>query len=451
MMKRKDFFEIWKLTWPQILMLLSQAAVGFTDVWATGRIGPGAQAAFGLICQCQTVLLILASSLAVGAVAAVSQSIGASDRTQARKYSGFIIFGGALCGLAIALSGQLFSDGLLQIIRTPYGIRREAGLFLFVNLWTVPAQYVLTLGGAVFRADKIVKLPLFIVLSAALVNIFGDLAFGLGYWDFPAFGINGIAWSTFAAVNLAAAVMIFFLFFRGMLARDSAVGVSWVKKYAPYVFKVSVPSFGSSFLWSAGSLVLCSITTLLPDGIAALAGYTAGLRIESLLFLPAAAFSMTASVLVGQALGAGDNQEARRDAGAILAAGCAAMTLAGAAMWPFRSDLALFLTPDHTVSVETAKYLTFNILSVPFTVASVILSGVMGGAGATRYVLYIYGFSVWMIRLPFAWAVGYKFGYGTDGVFGSMLISQLFQASMLVLVLFRCDWQKYALKRERPA
>ena len=45
--------------------------------------------------------------------------------------------------------------------------------------------------------------------------------------------------------------------------------------------------------------------------VSALAGMTAGIRIESLLFLPGFAFNMTASILVGHELGAGRPDEAK--------------------------------------------------------------------------------------------------------------------------------------------
>lgn len=154
---------------------------------------------------------------------------------------------------------------------------------------------------------------------------------------------------------------------------------------------------------------------------------------------------MTASVLVGHSLGAGNRTEAQRVVLTILGIGCAVMSLVGAALWPLRGELAAFLTPDAAVRCETARYLSFNILSVPFTVASVILAGALTGAGATVYALLVFSGTVWLVRLPSAWMLGHSFAYGATGIFGAMLLSQIVQASLLVWVVLRCDWKRFAM------
>ena len=138
-----------------------------------------------------------------------------------------------------------------------------------------------------------------------------------------------------------------------------------------------------------------------------LAGLTTGLRVESILFLPAVAFSMTASVLVGHALGEGNHREAKRTLLATLGIACAGIAAWGAAIWPWRMELAGLIAPDPAVQVETVKYLSFNIMAVPFTVASVVLAGGLNGAGATVYPMVSFSFAVWAVRLPIAWLFGH--------------------------------------------
>lgn len=66
------------------------------------------------------------------------------------------------------------------------------------------------------------------------------------------------------------------------------------------------------FLWQLGYLVLFGIVAALPDSVSALAGLTAGMRIESILFMPAIAFNATASIMVGNALGAGKKRTPKK-------------------------------------------------------------------------------------------------------------------------------------------
>lgn len=445
-MNRRRLSDIWELTWPQAAMLFCQFAVGITDVWSAGRLGADVQASIGLIAQCQMVFMALATAASGGAVAAVGQSLGAGRLLRARRYVGLVFLGGIGLGVLLALIGLSVRLPFLRLVQTPDAIRPVALLFLNIYLWTLPFQYALTIGGAVFRAAKSVRIPLYVIGGVSLVNMFGDLAFGLGWWGFPAFGASGLAWSTFASVTAGAAVLPILLVREGLLTAESVTSRRWIRKGVPYLVKVAGPALGTSILWQTGYLVLFAITAALPEeSVAVLAGLTAGFRIEAILFLPAVAFNMTASVLVGHSLGAGNRTEAQRVVLTILGIGCAVMSLVGAALWPLRGELAAFLTPDAAVRCETARYLSFNILSVPFTVASVILAGALTGAGATVYALLVFSGTVWLVRLPSAWMLGHSFAYGATGIFGAMLLSQIVQASLLVWVVLRCDWKRFAM------
>ena len=54
-------------------------------------------------------------------------------------------------------------------------------MFLTATIWGIPGQYTLTIGAAVFRSAKMVLIPLYVTGTACLLNVFGDLAFGLGW------------------------------------------------------------------------------------------------------------------------------------------------------------------------------------------------------------------------------------------------------------------------------
>ena len=433
---------IWHLTWPQCIMLLCQFVIGITDVWAGSEV----QASIGLITQCHMMFMALAMAAVNGAVASISQSLGACKFVRARRYVGLVTIGCIAVGSAIAVAASVWREPLLRLIQTPESIMPVAIMFLTATIWGIPGQYTLTIGAAVFRSAKMVLIPLYVTGTACLLNVFGDLAFGLGWWGFPAYGAAGLAYSTLISVTVGAALMLFLLMRHGLFTRDSFPGWRWIKAGAPYLLKVAGPAFGTSFLWQTGYMVLYVITASLPFGrVNALAGLTTGLRVESILFLPAVAFSMTASVLVGHALGEGNRREAKRTLLATLGIACAGMCCVGAAIWPWRMELAGLIAPDPAVQAETVKYLSFNIMAVPFTVASVVLAGGLNGAGATVYPMVSFSFAVWAVRLPIAWLFGHIIWQDASGVFLSTFVSQVVMSLSLLWVTLRCNWTRFAL------
>ncbi|MFQ9491639.1 MAG: MATE family efflux transporter [Bilophila wadsworthia] len=193
---------IWHLTWPQCIMLLCQFVIGITDVWAGGRIGSEVQASIGLITQCHMMFMALAMAAVSGAVASISQSLGACKFVRARRYVGLVTIGCIAIGSAIAVAASVWREPLLRLIQTPESIMPVAIMFLTATIWGIPGQYTLTIGAAVFRSAKMVLIPLYVTGTACLLNVFGDLAFGLGWWGFPAYGATGIAYSTLVSVTV---------------------------------------------------------------------------------------------------------------------------------------------------------------------------------------------------------------------------------------------------------
>ena len=114
-------------------------------------------------------------------------------------------------------------------------------MFLTATIWGIPGQYTLTIGAAVFRSAKMVLIPLYVTGTACLLNVFGDLAFGLGWWGFPAYGATGIAYSTLVSVTVGAALMLFLLMRHELFTRDSFPGWRWIKAGAPHLLGSSLP------------------------------------------------------------------------------------------------------------------------------------------------------------------------------------------------------------------
>lgn len=464
--------EIWKLTWPQMIMMLFHFLIGFTDVWVAGRIdlasqaqpvasqtvqtahtalathGAGVQASFGIVTQCMFFLLVVATSMSSAAVAAISQALGAGKEARARRYTLLITYGGALAGFCIMLVGLLFREPFLRLLLVPEAIMPVAAYFWGVYLLALPANYLVTVSNAAFRASKRVTAPLATMVFVCAINASSSLGFGLGLWGLPQFGYMGVAWATFFSLMAGAVLNMILLRRCDLLTCSFHLPLRWIRRAAPYLIKVAAPAAGMQIMWQSGYLVLFTIVGSLPkpaDSVVALAGLTAGMRIESLLFLPAMAFNMTASILVGHFLGAGQKEEAKRIGLRILAFACTSMSLFAVCMWPWVHEISFFLAPNAKVTLETVSYLQYNLFSIPFTVASMTLGGIMTGAGATIYTFVVYTSATWFVRLPCAWFLGHVVWKDASGIFLAMLISQVFQSTTMFLMFLYKDWSKHSM------
>jgi MATE family multidrug resistance protein len=120
------------------------------------------------------------------------------------------------------------------------------------------------------------------------------------------------------------------------------------------------------------------------------------------------------------------------------------MSLLALLLLPLIPEICAFVSPDPQVRAIAAAYLRFNIAAIPFSVTGMIMNGVFVGAGATLYSLAAFVPGIWLVRLPLAWYMGHYLWRDASGIFLAMLVSQAVQASLVLYLFLRRDWQRFA-------
>ncbi|GFH62665.1 MAG: MATE family efflux pump [Candidatus Desulfovibrio kirbyi] len=439
---------IWRLTWPQMLMMYFVFFTGIITVWAAGKISADVQAALGMVTQCSIFMMVVAMAISSGATAAISQSLGALKILRAQRYIVTTVAGTLTLGIAVSLIGFCFEDAILRLLFVPDSIYSITLEIWRITLLTLPANYLYSATSVIFRATRQVLPPLWIAAFTCLLYLLACLTFGLGYFGMPAYGYMGLVLSNLVVQCLGALCNCLLLARVGYLQKRALPGLRWLKKALPYLLKVTLPAGTASVVWQSGYLTLFVLVATLPaDSVNALAGLNAGLRTEALLFLPGMAFNMSVAVLVGNSLGAGKPAEAKRVGLNMVGIGTLLISLMGATLWPFRQELAAILSQNPGAQAQIVSYLTYNLLSTPFSIASTIMGGIMVGAGATFYNLMIFGGTFWIVRLPLGWLLGHCLWGTASGVFCAMLCSQCLQTGIMLYVVCRCNWTRHAMSR----
>ncbi|MGE4293440.1 MAG: MATE family efflux transporter [Desulfovibrio sp.] len=453
-LEQRPYRVIWRLAWPQVLMMLFHFLIGAVDVKVAGLLNAEVQAALGMMTQLLMFFLVIAIAMSNGAVAAISQSDGAGKSLRVQRYTGLCVLSALGLGLVLLAASFPLRGLLLDIMQVRPGMEDTTRFFLEVYLLSVPSYYLLTITNAIFRAQKRVMFPLYTMMLITVLNGLGDLAFGLGMFGFPALGYRGLAWATLGAVSFGALLNLYMLHRLGLLRARSFAPWRWVRRAFPYLVKVAVPSGMLSAVWNTGYLILFALTSSLPvdaEGARnALAGLTVGNRIEALLFLPALAFNMTAGILVGHYLGAGRPDLAKSYGYRVLGIGMVSVSLVTLLLWQFIGPITGYFSADVGVQAQTVSYLMWNMLAIPFTLVAMILTGALNGAGASLYTFLVMGGSIWFVRLPLAWILGHQLMEGPTGIWIAMLCSQAAAAVTVFWVYARTDWPRFSMIKPQP-
>lgn len=438
--------NIWRISWPMFLMMVFAFLVGFADVYVAGFIGPEVQAAVGFVSQIYFLITIIANAIGMGSLALIARAIGSGDHRKAIETARQSLLFSILVAAAITLVCLAYYREIISFAGFPPATKEIAEKFLRIFALSLGPNYVLIISNAVFRASGDVKKPLFTMFLVSIVNIAGDFALVFGLFPFPEMGYTGIAVST--AVSVTA----------GMVVNLCLFTVGWWRSFfgGPWrisgevlgrIIRIGWPAAMLQIAWNAGTLVLYNILGRLgPASITAMAAITDGLRIEAVIYLPAFALNMAASVLVGQNLGAGNAGRAEKAGWKIARAGVFIVSLAAVVIFIWAERFASLVAKSPDVLEETARYLRFNMVSEPFMALGSILGGGLQGAGDTRGTMWIIVIAMWLIRLPLAYTFSLVLDYGATGVWSAMILSMAIQGTLLAVRFNRGHWKKISVE-----
>ena len=243
----------------------------------------------------------------------ISRAVGAAQLEKAVSIAKQSLILGCLIALIFTAICLLFSHQIVMLAGFPAQIREIAEIFLKIFAFALGPNYLLIIANAVFRAGAEVKKPLLAMLVLSISNIALDFFLVFGIAPFPAFGYRGIALSTTFSTLLGTIIILIFLGlshqWRGVYARPRAISPGTIRA----IFRIGWPAAFLQIAWNLASIILYNILGRLKESsIVALASIANGMRIEAIIYLPAFALHMAASVVVGQNLGAGDPARAER-------------------------------------------------------------------------------------------------------------------------------------------
>ena len=177
------------------------------------------------------------------------------------------------------------------------------------------------------------------------------------------------------------------------------------------------------------------------------AGYTVGLKIDNLVFLPIQALSSAATALVGQNVGAGNWERVRSAARWVVGCCLGWCALGILCIYPFRAELVGVFTPSMATIECGALFVgwvlpAYSLLSVIFSLNSVIR-----GAGKSLVPMLVAVIGQIFVRVPVVYLLADKFG--PRYMYGGFAIGWAVGATLAVCYYASGHWKKKALAQAK--
>jgi len=403
-----------RLAIPALAEQLLLALVGYCDTYFAGTLSAETTAAVGLGSYVGWLVTMIFGLVGTGATALVARNIGAAKQGQANHFFNQAVIQAVLLGGVMAVTMWYLAPLICRAQNLDAEAISIALVYLRIDSITYPAGSVLLAATASLRGAGDMKTPLRIMAVVNLLNVVVTalLVYGLG--PFPELGVKGIILGTLIARYVGLALILLQLLKGRSGLRFSLGELRPVARSMRRLLTVGVPAaLDGVLLWGGHFVFLMMITRLgnIGEGVPFLAAHYIVVRVESITFLPAAAWSMAAATLVGQGLGAGRPGFAAR-AGHHAALQCALLSSVLAVAFYFAAPTLFSLLSNdarvHEIGVPTLRLIAFV---QPALVMMIIYSGALRGAGDTRTPLAINILGVFIVRLP----VAYFFGVVLDG------------------------------------
>jgi MATE family multidrug resistance protein len=215
--------------------------------------------------------------------------------------------------------------------------------------------------------------------------------------------------------------------------RHAAPG-TFVPRPIARMVRVGLP-LGAQYLLEYGAFAIAALLMGML-GTAEMAAHQIAINIAALTFMVPLGISTATSVLVGHAVGAGDEARARRAAVAGFVVGVSFMSLSSVVLTLLPGPLARAYTGDATVVALAATLIPLAGVFQVFDGTQVVAAGVLRGIGDTTAPMVVNILGFWCVGLPAGAWLAFGAGGGARGLWWG-LVAGLAAVAALLLVRVR--------------
>jgi putative MATE family efflux protein len=377
--------SVWQLAWPSVITNLLNSTVGLTDVKVVGSLGASAVAAattgHRLFFALQAVLM----GLSVGTTALIARAWGAGERAEAAQLlrSSLSLAAGIASGMT--LLGVLSAGTFAAAFGLPEDARDLAATYMrWISVFTCVFAVGMMFFAALRGAGEM-RTPLWTGAVTNLLNVLFLYLLVYGGWGFPKVGIRGAALAGGLAFSTAA-LLLLGLWRSGRLAIPMATPDAHQRERMRALLRVGMPAAAEQLVVQGGFIAFTFIVARY-YGTHALAAYGIGVQILSLSFVIGFGFSIAASTLVGQHLGAGEPAAAAQSGWRAMRLAVVSMSALALVIMTFAEQIARAMLDESEVVRLTAVFIRFLGAAQPLMAIDFALSGALRGAGDTRFPL----------------------------------------------------------------
>ena len=434
------------LSLPIVITNMLQVSYNLADTFWLGRYSTEALAAISLGFPLVYLFISLGLGLTVAGSVLVAQHTGADDTDAAEYAASQTVSLTLLAGVGLGLLGFAFVDELLQVFSAEPGVLALATDYMEVISLGLPFLFGFTVFIALMRGAGDTITPMLVMFGTVVLNIAIDplLIFGVG--PVPELGVQGAAIATVISRGSAMAVGIW-LMIRGshgiqIHLRHIVPDREYTKKILRLGVPASIENTGRAISINAVLLIVTLFSTPV------VAAFGVGIRVFSMIFMPAIAIDRGVETMTGQNIGADRTDRVVATNRFAATTSFLILSALGVFTFVFAPEIIRLFDDSPAVVTEGATFLRWIAPTFGFVGVLRAYSGGFRGAGKTLTAAAIAVLLFGFIRLPVAYVasqalvptdlwifgtrtpVGIWFAFALSGIIAATVAAGWFELGM---------------------
>lgn len=432
--------SIYHLAGPVIIENMLMTFVGMADMIMVGSLGPSAIAAIGLSNSSIFFATAAFAAISVGSTALVARHVGAKEYADANVMARQSLILSVLLSIVFTALTLLAAPYIMGWMGAEPGVKEIGTSYIRISTSTFAFSIISMIMNGVLRGAGDTRTPMRVNIIANLVNIVFNYLLIFGKFGFPQMGVDGAAAAT-ALSRMVGGLLVLRVLFSGELVVHISLRDRFRLDWPAIrrMMNIGVPAMMEQLVMRGGQLLFARVVASL--GTLTYAAHSIVMNAESLSFMPGFGFSIAATTLIGQNLGAKRPDLAEHSGYECTKIAAVIMSFFGLIFFLIPHLFVRMYTDDPEVIRMGSSVLRLIAISQPFLAASMVFAGALRGAGDTRWVLIITTVGVWGVRLVLAYVLCITLGWGLIGAWIGMSADLVLRAVLVWLRYRTGHWK----------
>lgn len=390
--------------------------MNFIDVFMVGKenvalgLGTAAVAGLGFANQVFMIFIVSLFGLNSGGGILAAQYYGKKDYKNLKKCLGITITVGLMFSLLFFLMGLFIPEKIIGIFTSDPKVLKLGANYFRIIAFIYPLIGLGYSFNMQLRAIGKNQYSLYSTIIGLCINLVGNYLFINGNLGFPAMGVVGAAIATVIA-RIVSIFYLIYIIYKNKLPMagnfQELFKLSW--SFIAKALKISLPVFGHEIMWVTGVSMYVIIYGRI--GTEATAAIQVVKSISNLVFTLVFGLSSGTAAIIGQEIGAGNEENAYKYGVELLKISLVIGTAVALFVYAICPVVLILMKVDSAI-YPLARQIVFSegILIIIKTTGTLFIVGVLRAGGDTLWTMFADLIPLWTFAIPLTYIAGLKLG-----------------------------------------